>query len=159
MGYCTGSGEANGDHCCYVEGQPCPHLMDNAAIVAWINAQGWGATKTNAALAFAQNIQWTCRIGLKILANVTAARSNRARYEQEFAADPEYQAWPAPAWQAKYANGGVPVGSLECYAWQGDPPGQSCCFRRSTAECDAEAASRGITSQALTVRRAGGRAD
>jgi hypothetical protein len=171
VGYCTGSGEANGDHCCYTGPDPttgaqrvCPHLMDNAATVAWINAQGWGATKRNAALNYATGIVWMCRIGLQVLADVTAARNNRARYEQEFAASAAYQAFPAPYWREVEAATGQAAGSMDCFRWQGEldpaaPGGGTCCYRRTTAQSDADAAARGISTQAVTVRKAGGKAD
>lgn len=161
MGYCIGVGDPTGDHCCYVQGERCPHLMDNAEIMAWIDAQPWGATKKNAARGFAENISWLCRIGLQIVADVTAARNNRARYEQEFAANADYQAFPAPAWRAVEQASGMPAGSMDCWRWQGELAigGRSCCYRFTTAECDSMAAQLGITTQAVTIRKAGGRAD
>jgi hypothetical protein len=171
MGYCTGSGEANGDHCCYTGPDPatgaqrvCPHLMDAVATTAWINSRGWGTTKRNAALAFAQNIPWICKIGLTVYADVTQARNNRARYEQEFAANAEYQAFPAPYWRQVEQATGAPVGSMDCFKWQGEtnpdvPTGRTCCYRRTTAQSDADATARGLSATAVTVRKAGGRAD
>lgn len=168
MGYCTGSGEATGDHCCYLGADPatgaqrvCPYVMDNTAIVAWINAQGWANNKRTAALSFVAGINWSCRIMVNVLADGNAGlRSNRAQFEAAFLARPEYQPIAA-IWRGIEQAAGQPVGSLDCVKWQGEPAGtgRTCCFRRTTAECDADAATRGLTTAALTVRRAGGRAD
>lgn len=165
MGYCTGSGTETGDHCCYVgnneDGTPkvCPHLMDQTSMIAWINNQGWGATKRNAAMQFVQGINWLCRIGINVLADVNAARSNRPRYETEFAKNADYLAFPAPYWRKveSESNGLIPAGSLDCYKWK--DPGNTCCFRKTTTQCDTEAANRGITTAAVTIRKAGGKAD
>lgn len=166
MGYCTGLGEANGDHCCYTGPDPvtgaqrvCPHLMDNAAMVAWINSRGWGASKRNAALQFVQNITWLCKIGLTVFADVTAARNNRARYEQEFAANAEYQAFPAPYWRQVEQMAGMTAGSMDCFKWQGDGPEGSCCYRKTTAQNDADASSAGLSTTAVTLRKLGARGD
>jgi hypothetical protein len=162
MAYCTGSGEVNGDHCCYVNGEVCPHLMDAGAIDAWITAQGWGATKTAAAREYAASIRWTCRIGIQVLADVNAARNNRARYEREFLSNADYQAFPAPAWREIEQRNGLAVGSMDCPKWQGEPTpegGRTCCFRKTTAECDAEMAALGASTVAVSIRKAGARPD
>ena len=160
MGYCVGSGRPeDGDHCCYVEGTPCPHVMTNAQIVAWIDAQGWGATKRQAALTFVQGIVWTCRIALNILADNPNLRNNRKNFETAWDTHPDYLAVPAPVWRRIETDNGFPAGTLECSRWQGDPPGLSCCFTRSMAESDAYAANHGMHTNAVTVRKAGGRPD
>ena len=132
--------------------------MTNAEIVAWINAQPWGVTKKNAALSYATGIVWSCKVGISVLADVTQARNNRGRYETEFNNHPDYAPIKA-VWRQVETAGGLPVGALDCFRWQGDPPGRTCCFRRTNAQCEADATAKGITSAALTVRRAGGRAD
>ncbi len=169
MAYCTGSGESNGDHCCYTGANPdgtqrvCPHLMDNTAILAWIDAQTWSNNKKTAAHQFATGIKWSCKIMVNVLANGNATlRSNRAQFEAAFLANAEYQAFPAPLWRQIEQDAGLVAGSMDCVKWQGEPTStgtRTCCYRRTEAECDADATTRGMTSAALTVRRAGGRAD
>ena len=98
MAWCHGSGPGAGEHCCWVNGAPCPHLMDNAATVAWINSQGWGATKRNAALTMAQNITWLCRIALQVMADDQSTQNNRAKFENAWNTHPDYVAFPRPVW-------------------------------------------------------------
>jgi hypothetical protein len=169
MGYCTGSGEENGDHCCYVGADEqgnqrvCPHLMDNAAMLAWIDAQSWSANKKSIARQYVTGIRWLCRVMVNTLADGNASlRNNRAQFEAAFLARPEYQEFPAPFWRQVEQQAGLPTGSLDCVKWQGESTStgaRTCCYRRTTAECDADAASRGITSAAVTIRKAGGRPD
>lgn len=156
MSYCVGSGEVSGDHCCYVDGVRCPHLMDNAQIVAWINSQGWNATKRTAALQYATGITWLCKIALKVLANTPNLRNNRTNFQNAWNTDPEYVAFPRPQWVAVEQRLGLPAGSFQCSTWKGDGPA-SCCFRRTTAEADTYATQQGMSANAVQVRKAGGR--
>ena len=68
-----------------------------------------------------------CKVGLMVLRDTPGSRggqqSHRDAYDAAFAARPEYQATPAPAWRAiEAARPDLnPPGSLDCFRWQGEP--------------------------------------
>ena len=161
MGYCTGSGNEQNDHCCYVDGVRCPHSLTSAEALAWINAQkanqGWTNAVKNAAREQVAQFDWNCKIAMKVAALNPNARTNRGQFNQLWDNDPEYLVTPAPSWRALEQAQGLPANSYQCSTWQGG--GVQCCFRRTTAECDAIVAAKGASTAAVTVRRAGGRAD
>jgi hypothetical protein len=154
VSYCIGTGRPeDADHCCYIDGNRCPHLLDID------QARQWRDTIASDRRELIDNqidgMRWLCRIALKVLADNPELRSDRAKFDAAWDADPEYVATPGSQWRQLETRLGLDSGSLQCSTWRGD--GDSCCFARSHAEADALASSLHLHVDAVTLRRAGGR--
>lgn len=150
MVFCHGKGTPVGGHCCYVNGQVCPHYLSGADLTAIANSFT-GARKTRA-LQMVQGINHGCKIAIKVIANNASLLNNRAAFNAAWDSDPEYLVTPRPTWIEVERVGSLPVGSYQCSTW-GPGIGQ-CCFSEDAVTNESKAST--LSSQAVAIRRAGG---
>lgn len=149
---CHGQGQgSDGRHCCWVNGAVCPFYLDQAGLIAWINATYTGQKRT-LALTMAQGINHSCRVAVELIADNGNLINNRNNYNAAFAAHPGYAAQVRPAWAALEQQNGWAAGSYQCFTW--GPHGGQCCFSETQAVNDTKMAN--LHVNAVTVRRAGG---
>jgi hypothetical protein len=98
------------EHCCWVDGQRCPNLLEGpqvlAAVEALIVQYDFKGQANNAAKLLDDGITFACHVALKVLAahlNATSQLADRATFEAAWTAHPDYQPI-ADAWQCCFAE-------------------------------------------------------
>jgi hypothetical protein len=138
------------EHCCWVDGQRCPNLLEGpqvlAAVEALIVQYDFKGQANNAAKLLDDGITFACHVALKVLAahlNATSQLADRATFEAAWTAHPDYQPI-ADAWEA--------IGKPRSWCPEYGPAEGQCCFAENATTNATKAA--GIPVSVRNLRNA-----
>jgi hypothetical protein len=168
MAFCHGNGDPATDGCCHLPSGICPQrlkvvegrvlrgplLTDLGTVDQFVRTlTNNGAARNRASQQVAQGLTYACLSALRAIVANPASLTDRAALEAGWLAETEYARVVATQWRAHEQANGLPPNSLDCPTWKGEG-GIQCCFGEDPATNEAKAA--GLSSVAVSVRRAGG---
>lgn len=143
-------GNPDGDHCCYVNGQRCPNLLQGQEVADAVQAQvafyNFKGPAKNLSSRIGDGINFACHVAIKVIAehaSNTRDLPDRATFEAAWSAHPDYQAI-ADTWES--------IGKPRSWCASYGPAENQCCFAEDQATNDTKAA--GIPVQVRNLRNA-----